>query len=102
MNSGTRNIEITGINPAEFFGVNNSNLRHLKTFFPKLKIVSRGNLLSLNGDEEIMDEFERKLDLLDANARYLPAGTPRHGAAWVNAGGARNGVAAGETGSGGA
>ncbi len=64
MNSGTRNIEITGINPAEFFGVNNSNLRHLKTFFPKLKIVSRGNILSLNGDEEIMDEFERKLDLL--------------------------------------
>lgn len=64
MNSGTRNIEIKGINPAEFFGISNSNLRHLKTFFPKLKIVSRGNIISLNGDEEIMDEFERKLDLL--------------------------------------
>jgi phosphate starvation-inducible PhoH-like protein len=64
LKSISRNIEISGINPAEFFGVNNANFRHLKSFFPKLKITARGNVISLNGEEEILDEFERKLDLL--------------------------------------
>lgn len=64
MSEINRNIEITGLNPAELFGVNNANLRHIKSFFPKLKIVARGNLISIHGDEEVMDEFERKFDLL--------------------------------------
>ena len=64
MNIGNRHIEISGLNPAEIFGVNDANLRHIKTFFPKLKITARGNMISLNGDEEVMDEFERKFNLL--------------------------------------
>lgn len=64
MSEVNRNIEITGLNPAELFGVNNANLRHIKTFFPKLKIVARGNIVTIHGDEEVMDEFERKFDLL--------------------------------------
>lgn len=59
-----RKIEITGINPAEIFGVNNRKLKHIKTFFPKLKIVARGNVISIAGDDEVMDEFERKFELL--------------------------------------
>jgi phosphate starvation-inducible PhoH-like protein len=64
LNLGNRLIEISGLNPAEIFGVNDANLRHIKTFFPKLKITARGNMVSLNGDEEVMDEFERKFNLL--------------------------------------
>ena len=60
----SRSIQIEKINPAEFFGPNNSNLKHLKTFFPTLKISSRGNELTVFGDEETMDEFERKFQLL--------------------------------------
>lgn len=67
MNTADRLIELVGINPAEFFGVNDTNLRYLKTFFPKLKIIARGNTILLNGDEEVMDEFERKFDLLVAH-----------------------------------
>lgn len=59
-----RSIQIEKINPAEFFGPNNSNLKHLKSFFPTLKISSRGNVLSIHGDEETMDIFERKFKLL--------------------------------------
>lgn len=55
-----RNIEIEGINPVELFGINNKNLATLKSFFPKLKVVSRGNSLTIVGDEEVMDLFERK------------------------------------------
>jgi phosphate starvation-inducible PhoH-like protein len=59
-----KKIEIKGINPAELFGVNNANLKHIKSFFPKLKIIARDNVLTITGEEEVMDEFERKFDLL--------------------------------------
>lgn len=59
-----RKIEINGINPAELFGVNNSKLKHLKSYFPKLKVVARGNVVTIAGDDEVMDEFERKFDLI--------------------------------------
>ena len=67
MNTADRLIELVGINPAEFFGVNDANLRYLKTFFPKLKIIARGNTILLNGVDEVMDEFERKFELLVAH-----------------------------------
>lgn len=63
----TRTLQIEKINPAEFFGANNSNLKHFKNFFPTLKISSRGDVLSYAGDEETMDEFERKINLLLAH-----------------------------------
>ncbi|MBC9812575.1 PhoH family protein [Crocinitomicaceae bacterium CZZ-1] len=59
-----RTIEITDVNPVGIFGVNNTKLKHIKSFFLKLKIVSRGNTLTLIGDEEVIEEFERKFDLL--------------------------------------
>jgi len=46
------------------FGPNNTNLKHLKSFFPSLKISSRGNEIKLYGDDESMDRFERKFQLL--------------------------------------
>lgn len=59
-----KKIEITGVNIAEFFGVNNSNLKYIRTFFPKLQINARGNELTIAGDDEVMQEFERKLELM--------------------------------------
>lgn len=44
--------------------MNNANLKHMKSFFPKLKVVARGNLITIAGDEEMMDEFERKFELV--------------------------------------
>jgi len=67
LNTAHRSIELVRINPAEFFGVNDANLCYLKTFFPKLKVIARGNMILLNGDEEVMDEFERKFELLVAH-----------------------------------
>jgi phosphate starvation-inducible PhoH-like protein len=60
----SRNIELGGINAAAFFGVNNENLKHLKTFFPKLSIVARGHKIVVKGEDEIIDQFEVKLTLL--------------------------------------
>lgn len=58
------NIEIKGINPVELFGVNNEKLKHIKSYFPKLKIVARGNIVTIAGDKQVMSEFEKKFDLL--------------------------------------
>lgn len=62
--NGTRKILINNANSVDFFGVNNSNLKHLKTFFPKLKITSRGDTLSVSGDDDFIDILEKKIDLL--------------------------------------
>ena len=59
-----RKILIDNANPVDFFGVNNSNLKHIKTFYPKLKITSRGNTLSITGDNDLIDVFERKIGLI--------------------------------------
>ena len=64
MDLSSRNIELCGINAAAFFGVNNQNLKHLKSFFPKLSIVARGHKITVKGEEEIIDQFELKLSLL--------------------------------------
>lgn len=57
-------FEIKGISPVEFFGVNNALLQVLKRYFPALKIVSRGNILTAIGEEEVVTVFEMKLNRL--------------------------------------
>lgn len=59
-----KKIEIKGVNPAEFFGVNNDKLNHIKSFFPNLKISSRGNVVNYVGDVETAGVFEDKLKLI--------------------------------------
>lgn len=57
-------IELEEISPKEFFGAQNSNIELLKKYFPKLKIVARGNKLKAFGDEELLEEFDRRLTML--------------------------------------
>ena len=57
-------IEIKGVNPVELFGVNNSKLKHIKSFYPKLKVVARGNVLTVSGDSEEVHDFEKKFHLI--------------------------------------
>ena len=54
-------IEIEGYDPVEVFGVNNTKLKIIRKYFPKLKIHSRGNKLSAVGDEEELLIFDRKV-----------------------------------------
>lgn len=59
-----KKIEIEGVDIAGFYGVNNANLKYLRTFFPKLQINARGNELTATGDDEVIEFFEAKLQLL--------------------------------------
>ena len=57
-------IEITEINPRELFGQHNANIELLKKYFPKLKIVARGSKIKVYGDEELLEEFDKRFTML--------------------------------------
>src|SRR5690606_38086652 len=57
-------IELTEISPREFFGLENANIDLLKKYFPKLKFVARGNKIKAYGDEEELEEFDRRMNML--------------------------------------
>ncbi len=57
-------IELEEISPKDFFGTHNSNIELLKKYFPKLKIVARGNKIKAYGDEDMLEEFDRRLSMI--------------------------------------
>lgn len=57
-------IELTEINPKDFFGAQNANIQLLKKYYPKLKIVARGNKIKAYGEEEMLEEFDKRFDML--------------------------------------
>ena len=64
-------IEIEDIDPKEFFGVHNTNIEFLKRYFPKIKIVARGNKIKVFGESNLIDEFEKRFQVLvDYYTRY--------------------------------
>ena len=52
------------INPVDIFGVNNENITVLKKFFPKIKIIARGNHIKVIGSVAQINRFDTKLQLL--------------------------------------
>ena len=59
-----RIIELTEINPSDLFGIQNSNVDILRKYYPKLKIVARGTSLKAYGEPTILDEFEKRVEML--------------------------------------
>jgi len=54
------------VNPSDFLGVNNANLKIIQAAFPKAKIFSRGNQLKIVGDDhEIQDVKVKIAQLVD-------------------------------------
>ncbi|MGL4331572.1 MAG: PhoH family protein [Bacteroidales bacterium] len=48
-----------------FYGVNNSNIQLLKNLFPKLRIIARGNVIKVMGDELETALFEERIGELE-------------------------------------
>lgn len=53
------------INPQVFYGVNNSNLNTIKSKFPKLQFIARGDEVKVLGEESELEEFAKKMELLE-------------------------------------
>ena len=58
-------IQLAEVNPTVFYGGSKSkNIATLKRYFPKLKIVARGDIVTAYGEEEVLEEFEKQMDRL--------------------------------------
>lgn len=64
-------LELSELNPKDFFGHNNQNFDFIKKYFPKIKLVTRGNVVKAYGDIEMLNEFEKRFQMLtDYFKRY--------------------------------
>ncbi len=61
-------IYLEGVDPVDFYGVNNVRFNKFIELFPDLKIVSRGNEIRISGKKERLLDFEERVDLF---LRYL-------------------------------
>ncbi len=66
-----KHIVLEDIDPVIFYGVNNVNMKMIQALYPKLKIVARGNVIKVLGDEEEMCAFEENILTLEKHcAQY--------------------------------
>ena len=66
-----KHIVLEDIDPVIFYGVNNANMQMIKALYPKLRIVARGNVIKVMGDEEEMCAFEESILTLEKHcAQY--------------------------------
>ena len=59
-----RHIVLEDIDPITFYGVNNVNMQMIKALYPKLRIVARGNIVKVMGDEEELAAFDENMSKL--------------------------------------
>ena len=57
-------IDISGVDQTELFGIRESKLKFIRSYFPKLKIVVRGDSLKLIGDQDSIKSFDSFFSLL--------------------------------------
>lgn len=64
-------IFLEDIDPLVFFGTNNSLLDKIRTFFPKIKILARGNEIKCLGEESEITVFAEKFnELIEYYRKY--------------------------------
>lgn len=57
-------INIVSVDQTELFGIRENKLKLIRSFFPKLKIVVRGEQVKLLGDDQAVDSFKSFFQLL--------------------------------------
>lgn len=66
-----KHIVLEDIDLVAFYGVKNLHLQMIKALYPKLRIVARGNIIKVMGDEEEMNAFEENIEKMQAHcAKY--------------------------------
>lgn len=81
-------IQINAVDPIVIYGVNDSKLEKLREYFPKLKLIARGDMIRIIGDPDEILRFESALNtfishfnkfgsLTEANIEQLMSGGSR-------------------------
>jgi len=60
-------FQIEGTDPLTFLGANNQKLRLIRKYFPKLKIVARGDIIKVIGDKGTTAVFKKRFADLTAH-----------------------------------
>lgn len=64
-----KHILLEDIDPVVFYGVNNANMQIIKALYPKLRVVARGNVIHVMGDELEMCALEENVLKLEQHVR---------------------------------
>lgn len=64
-----KHIVLDDIDPVALYGVNNANMQIIKALYPKLRIVARGNVIHVMGDELEMCALEENVLRLQEHIR---------------------------------
>ena len=56
-----KHIVLEDVDPVILYGVNNTNIHMIKALYPKLRIVARGNVIHVIGDELELSAFEENI-----------------------------------------
>jgi len=78
-------ITINSVEPIVIYGVNDTKLEKLREYFPKLKLIARGDTIRVIGDQDEINRFEDTITsfiahfnkygtLTEANIEYLMSG----------------------------
>ena len=59
-----KTVYLEGIDPLDLYGVNNSMYEKIRSFFPKLKLVARGDEIKVMGELSEIERFESALNLM--------------------------------------
>lgn len=59
-----KHIHIEDVDLVAFYGINNANIQMVKAMYPKLRIVARGDVIHVIGDELEMCAFEESIEKL--------------------------------------
>ena len=59
-----KHIVLEDIDHVVFYGPGNANLQMVRSLYPKLRILARGNVIKVLGDEELMGVFEKTTEKL--------------------------------------
>jgi phosphate starvation-inducible PhoH-like protein len=66
-----KHIVLEDIDPVVFYGVNNAHIQMIKALYPKLRIVARGNVIKVMGDDETLAAFEESVGAIQQHcAKY--------------------------------
>ena len=57
-------IQIENVNPGELYGANDQNLSMVRSLFPKLKIIVRGDFVKVIGEDEEVEYFLSRFVML--------------------------------------
>ena len=57
-------LQIENVDPKDLYGPNDKYLDKVKSLFPKLKIIARGDFIKVMGDEDEMEHFISRYEML--------------------------------------